>query len=318
MAPWKKALNISDSCYQEFKTQAKGSEPLVFWALKHKKIDLKQYMHWAMRAYSLPVLRESFLDNINLKREDIKTISAFNSYFAPVYTFEKKIFAVCVEPPLIKDSKILPLLARPEIIEKCWTRLQKTKSDEPGDAKAEPAEPAEPVESSPSQGLPTAITKITGLFGAEKKSTELEDVYADIFAKTKKYFSSSLVFRLKNQKFISVKWTQNIKQGQSEISISDTSIFRILVMSNTPYHGIIIKNDHHDQYFSAWGYKELPRHITLLPLHNESGQMMGAFLGIAENPVHRKYLNTIIDIVKPLKNVLSPKDSSQEKPVKAS
>ena len=328
---WKKALNVTDEEYSKWESNCQD-QSLTLWALKQKKIHLNEYMDWAVTHYSIPYLKDSFLYtnpmNTNLWN-DIKDSMEWSETLVPLYSWENKIFVGCVEPQEINNSACVPLLTSPKILGFCWKKIQNFSSQE----KVENTEKientvnytmkdVENVESienlaedellKDSSDNSTILENITSIFSKKNSTKDSEKIYNHVFSKTKKYFSSAVVLSFKNQKFTSLRWTKSIKETTKPIYVKEPSLFRMLVLSNTPHHGPIVSNNQHEECFREWGYSKLPKHVSLISIHNKSDQLCGAFLGVLRASfVHRKYLNKIIQTIKPLKEVMSTSEDEE-------
>ncbi len=331
---WKKALNVTNEEYSKWESNCQD-QSLTLWALKHKKIPLNKYMNWAVTHYSIPYLKDSFLHTNPMNSslwDTIKDSMEWNKTIVPLYSWEGKIFIGCVEPPKINNNTCVPLLTSPKILEFCWNKIQKfsdqektqdtvnyTMEDVEDVQNMEDMEDVQNMEDmedveklTEDESLKntanntTILGNISNLFNKKNSGQDSEKVYNQIFSKTKKYFSSAVVLSFKNQKFTSLRWTKSIKETSKPIDVKEPSLFRMLVLSNTPHHGTIVSNNQHEECFKEWGYSKLPKHVSLIPLHNKSNQLCGAFLGVLKSSfVHRKYLNKIIQTIKPLKEVVS-------------
>ena len=359
---WKKALNVSDENYDQWKSTCQ--EPsLTLWALKNDKIKLGEYMEWAIDHYSTPYLKDSFLYTNPINKElwnEVKNAMEWNETLVPLYSWENKIFVGCVEPPQINSKNCVPLLTSPKILEFCWNKVQKFSNQKTTDTEnivnytmknIENIEHIEAIENTEhikdtehdeniaetianiandsdtgdiehidesmkedhtkeASHKVTIIENITSIFSKKKTAPPSEKVYAHVFTKTKKYFSATIIFSFKNQKYTPVKWSQSIKETTKPIDIKEPSLFRMLTLSNTPHHGVLMRNPQHEQYFKEWGYSKLPKHVSLIPIHNKSDQLCGAFLGVLRSSfIQRKYLNKIIQAIQPLKEALSTPDN---------
>ena len=339
---WKKALKVADEDYNTWRSVCKEDQSLTLWVLKHKKIDLDKYMDWATAHYSIPYLKDSFLhtDPINTKLwNDVKDSMKWNETLVPLYSWEDKVFVGCVEPPSADNNAFLPVLTSPKILEFCWHKIQKLSKQKTLDTentvnytltgsesiqnieKEEQAlknleelvrEDGETIDDSPNNA--SIIDNITNMFSKKETSHQSKE-YDQVFSKTKKYFSAAVILSFNAQQFTPVKWTQSIKETTKPIDIKEPSLFRMLVLSNTPHHGAIVNNPQHEQCFKEWGYDKLPKYVSLIPIHNQSDhQLCGAFLGVLKPAfVHRKYLSKIMQTLKPLKESFLQEEESLQK-----
>ena len=296
---WKKAFQISDEDYYHWE-QASQNSSVIKWALKHKKIDLYRYMKWAVSHYSIPWLKDSFLEQSPLAEDlwtKVKDKAQWSEDFTPLYLWKEKIFAGCVEPPVNNNPLVVPLLASPKILDFCWSKLQ-----QPTTADERP-ESAHTVNKNSEN--PSIIESISGIFKKTSKKSK-DSSYEQIFSGMNKYCSAVIVFHIKNQEFLPIQSTIDIKQKDMSISIKEPSLFRMLVRSETPFHGVVGSNAQHLKYFQQLGFPKLPECVTLIPVHNKSQKLCGAVLGVLKPPFfQRRYLNNIMQTAKPLKDIFS-------------
>ncbi len=131
-------------------------------------------------------------------------------------------------------------------------------------------------------------TLITSITKVSKPET-----YDQLFKLSEKHFNAVIIFTFKNNEFKPVEWSSSINGPATPIKTDIPSIFRMITKSKNPYHGFIVKNKQHSHFFKLWGWKELPQHITLIPIFDHSKNIIGAYMGIADKTLHQKYLHEI-------------------------
>ena len=329
MKEWQTVFQISDDIFEEWKRLAK-STPITYWALKNNKINQKKYFEWASLRYSIPVLKNSFIENSLISQElwnRVKHHSPWNKTLLPIYEWENMVFVGCVEPPDIKKQSIIPILASPDNLQIIWQKLNAF-SDTAKKQTVQNIPPAKVKEQRESQNVSTVkpdhndyeektlLTSITnpGAFlktliqktkNHEVKKQASKNIPLDpIFEKCKKYFPQSLIFHFQNNQFIPVQWSPAIKGTPISVTTSKDSIFKIILASKQEYHGFIVENKVHLKFFKSCGFSKLPQHITLIPLFQTPDTPVGAFMGIANSTVDAQHLEEIKTWVENLKETI--------------
>ena len=101
-----------------------------------------------------------------------------------------------------------------------------------------------------------------------------------------------------------MEWSKSIDGPATPVKIDTPSIFSIIVKSSSPYHGYIVKNEQHTNFFKPWGFKTLPKHITMIPVFDSSKNIIGAYMGIADKTIQEKHLYEVQKWTKPLVKIL--------------
>ena len=86
--------------------------------------------------------------------------------------------------------------------------------------------------------------------------------------------------------------------------------------------GFVVENKQHNQFFTQWGFKELPPHVTLVPVFKShtagEKKMIGAFMGIAKASISPEALTQITAWCTPLeKAFISYQSNSKQTPTQA-
>lgn len=309
---WQKVFNVSEEDQNKWK-QSDQTDSFLTWALKYKKIHLDQYIDWAMQHYHLPFLKDSFFYDLTISQQlwdSVKDREKWNKGFVPIYEWEKTIFAGCLEPPEQKqDKNTIPILVSPKNLNTFWnkiqsfsrTKLEPLKKSNKNNTEEEGIKQTPGVLKKPMNLLNTVISHT--LFAQMKISAE-NQTYNQIFKISKKYFTGVILFSFNNNIFTPVEWSDAMEGPATPVKIDKPSIFKMIANSKSPYHGFIIKNEQHIQFFAPWGFAELPKHVTLIPVFNNSKQMIGAFMGIAKTMIHQKHLREITSWTTPLSKAI--------------
>jgi len=283
-------------------------------------------MDWALSFYKIPALKDDvFFSNIDIDNQDfwdsIKYRMEWTEKLVPFYQWNNICFVACLERSLEKLPKnIVPILVSQKVLNTLWNKFQqfcvKEEEVEEKETFSKDTEVLYPLDNQ------TKVTKSKGTSGNFlKKSVNLlntvihntalsklvyadsveDDSYQYFFQKSEKFFSDIIVFAILNNEFIPLEWTSSLEGNKSRIKIDQQpSVFKMIVTSRSPYHGIIMNNKVHSKFFSLWGFDALPKHVSLIPIMEKSKNIVGAFMGIANKSVDRKYLYEIMSWSQPL------------------
>ena len=316
-----KALNLSELDYKEWK-QTDQKNSFIYWAMKNDKLPPDQYKDWAIQHYKIPFLNDSFFYNITINKQlwkQVKDREKWNDSFVPIYEWENILFAGCIEPPKNLQSKnTVPVLSSLKNLNSFWKKIQLLSQPETNklyspNHKQSPAASSPASSKAPSQNVSsstfietilskTIITKIKALKG--------NNIYNQVFKLSEKYFIGVIIFSFMNNKFKPIEWSDSMEGPATPIGIDKPSIFKMVVQSKEPYHGFIIDNEQHKNFFAPWGFSELPAHITLVPVFDGEKNIIGAFMGVGDKNIHHKYLRLINEWTKPLSQTIQENNDS--------
>ena len=332
---WQEALHISELEYQQWQKQAGSDTSVISWAFENNKIHTEQYFTWAMSYYNIPFLKETFFHHISINSDlwnRTKKQAKWNKHFLPIYQWQGLTFAACLEPPEEKDKTIVPILATTEKLQFCWQKIQSftrsyTTHTPTTQASSDTANSlsTHQIEEIESQTISKVIaTKIhrflkTNIF--KKPIIQNSPIFSQVIEQAKEMFPQSIIFTYKKGQFSPIKWSKSLKGFPVPISIEQASIFKIVRKSKQPYHGFVVENRQHNQFFTQWGFKTLPPHVTLVPIfmpHPNENKLIGAFMGIAKESIPPESLIQIINWCKPLdKAFINYKSNPKQSPPQA-
>ncbi len=311
---WQDKFQISSANYKEWENSSRG-ESLAVWALKKNKISSSQYIEWATHHYRLPFLRESFFHNMSINQQlwnRVKNREQWNETFLPIYEWDNVLFAGCIKPPEhIQDKTIIPLLVLPKNLVFFWNKIEKFSSPEIlYTKKNHPDKPVNKKEKTGFFSTPAMLldTMVNLTITSHTKTGLEEQTYDQIFELSKNYFTGIIIFSFQDNEFTPVEWNDAMSGPTVPIKIKDPSIFKMIVTSRSPYHGFIVNNKVHKQFFTSWGFRELPKHITLIPLFDDSKKIVGAYMGIADKNIEKQTLYKLIKWTNLLPKALQKSD----------
>jgi hypothetical protein len=76
------------------------------------------------------------------------------------------------------------------------------------------------------------------------------------------------------------RWFKDLKRN-TEIDMSQPSVFKIVADSQFPYHGFIVPNETNEAFFKTWNQGKIPEHVTIWPLKGDH-DLIGMILGISD------------------------------------
>ena len=315
-------LNLSEHDHNEWKKTTQ-KDSFVIWALKNNKINVKQYMEWTTHHYRIPFLTESFFYNVTINQQfwsRVKDREPWSNTFLPVYEWDTILFAGCIEPPEnIQDKYTVPILATPKNLNIFWNKIEKLskpdvlykKKDYPNEPTTQVKEEKTSLFAKPSMLINTIIR--SSIITQPSIVTE-EEVYKQIFQLSEQYFTGTIIFSFHNNEFTPVEWSKLMSGPATPVKIEKPSIFKMIVKSRSSYHGFIVNNEQHSQFFTPWGFKTLPKHITLIPVFNSSKNIIGAYMGISDKMVDKNHLYKITKWANTLTKPLEESDKQYKNP----
>ena len=309
---WQAALNIPETKYQKWEKEA-GSLSVTAWALEKQKIPAEKYFTWAMEYYNMPMLKESFFHNISIHAsmwKNTRNQVKWNKYFLPIYQWENTTFAACIEPPENAYKQIITVLTSMEKLNFLWNKIQRLQDPKAMKSKEKPADNVIAIKEikDDSRRDKTIVTKIYDLFKSKVKTSNMSSHVAvpQVMEQVKNILPESIIFSYTNDAFLPIKWSSSLKVTMSSIPTDQPSIFKIVLQSKHAYHGFVVDNPNHRQFFNLFGYSTIPKHATLVPIFKSSAnqKLLGAFLGISQKTVPMESLNQIIEYCMPLSAAL--------------
>ena len=323
---WQERFSLSEADYNEWKVSSQRDSFAVY-AVKTNKIHIDQYMEWALHCYRIPFLMDSFFHNIMIHQQlwdRVKDRAKWNETFLPLYEWDNILFAGCLQTPEQDlEKNVVPLLVSPKNMSFCWNKI-KTFSSSIHQAKdlnkgVNSTSALNPNEENQNTAL---FSKSASLLNTFIKTTigsssqiQIQDneVYSQVFKLSEKYFTGVIIFSFQNKEFRPVEWSNSMEGPATPVKTDKPSVFRMIVQSRSPYHGFIIDNEQHKQFFNPWGFEKLPKHITLIPVFNSAKNIIGAFMGIADQNLPEKYLYIVKKWIGPLSKALNETKKQHKK-----
>jgi len=331
MKEWQKVFDISHQKYQEWKKHC-SEESVLTWALKNKKIDVTQYLKWAKDHFRIPLLNDSFfkVNTIQFRLwKSIKELEQWHEFFLPIHEWKGIVFAGCLEPPKITNKSVTPILVSPEKLTECWDKIQTFPVSEFTRSSSHQSRIIRLYHSikshksnkkrKPQKNKETKLNRITkfgtaifSTFSSSSSQTSIKDKCANILEQADQIFFGSIIFSYnKKEQFTPIVWSSSLNGPAKPTDTDIPSIFKIIKDSHQLYHGFIIKNKIHDQFFNDWGFDSLPQQVTLIPIfrYSQPSVIVGAFMGIAKISIHPTKLKRMINVCSPLEKYLATFDA---------
>ncbi len=106
------------------------------------------------------------------------------------------------------------------------------------------------------------------------------------FTELKQHFIAAWILRMDNNQLKPWKWDPVLKpmsdQATRSIDTTKPSLFRIVCRTKLPYHGHAVESPTNIEFFKAWGFAELPKHVTAVPIL--SGETLtGVMLAVGDS-----------------------------------
>ena len=312
---WQEIFNLSEKDHDEWKkTDQTDSFPI--WAIKHNKLHLDQYIDWAMQHHHVPFLKDSFFYDIEITQQfwnSTKDREKWNKDFLPIYEWENTLFVACLEPPEKKQDNIIPILTSPKNLKDCWNKIQSFSQFESKALKKSNKTKDENLATNTGILKSLLNTVVNSSLLTKITASSENQVYNQVFQISKKYFTGVIIFSFHDTLFTPIEWSDSMEGPANPVKIDKPSIFKMIANSKNPYHGFIIKNDQHSQFFASWGFAELPEHVTLVPLFNSSKEIIGAFMGISNKMIHQRHLKEIVAWTHPIAKAILKTEAQEKK-----
>ena len=321
---WQNRFSLSEADYNEWKNSDQ-KDSFAVYLLKANKIHIDQYREWALDCYQIPFLEDSFFQNLSFFKQlwdQVKYRSQWNENLMPLYEWDNILFVACLQLPEKQlEKNMVPLLVSPKNIKFLWNKTKTFAT--PLNIESEKKDPSRDLTLAPPQENPQAglfaksstllNTFVTTTIGLKQAPIPKNEVFSHIFKQSDQYFEGAIIFSFQNKEFQPLEWSDSMEGPATPIKTDKPSIFRMIVRSRSPYHGFIIDNEQHKKFFEPWGFKQLPKHVTLIPIFNSAKNIIGAFMGIANQNLPAKTLYVITKWTTPLSNTLNEASKQNKK-----
>jgi len=133
---------------------------------------------------------------------------------------------------------------------------------------------------------PEAVVDLDNDLPASLEAAESDkQVAAWAFNELKQIYNTSMILTAAETKLTPWKW-ESLWSPENEKAFetfegNKPGVFRIVARTKQPYHGFVVDSPANVEFFTAWGYLELPKHVSVLPLKVD-GHMIGMLLCVGE------------------------------------
>lgn len=124
--------------------------------------------------------------------------------------------------------------------------------------------------------------KVIGLKLEDLGDGELEPIWTEL----KDYFNQSLIMKFDEDGDFYIWKIDSHWKGEKNFadilfSLNDPSSFKVVVRSSLPFHGLVSASPVNEKFIATCGL-EIPRHVTIVPLFNDSTleKLVGFLVGI--------------------------------------
>lgn len=120
----------------------------------------------------------------------------------------------------------------------------------------------------------------------DKHQKEFANEIKNVFTKMHSYFEKCMILTLDvhEEKLRPYFWDETFISNAThtdDISLNHPSFFKIVFVSQKPYHGYIVPNDINEKFFDEWNQGSLPSHVTMTPLIINN-RIVGVLMGQGE------------------------------------
>lgn len=293
---WTDQFNIQPTQLEAWRLEAPEDTPILFWCLTEGKIPFDQYAQWAKENYGLAVLQDSYFENSTILdiKNRVDSELVWNPWNLPVGTWDGSTFIGCVEPPSEPLPNSVYVLADPRALRQCFDRIF---SEDEGkehtsifempeglnlnlvspEADNAPAglnlnlEEPPPVPEVAAQEAPepqTNVTQMTQMTQITQMTSVSSPVFNDLsgwWLHAKKSFSNCLILS-GDKDGLKAVWQNGVECDGPTVALNQPSLFRIAIRTQKPYHGFVVENEIHKDFFHALKINDLPKSITAISI----------------------------------------------------
>lgn len=146
--------------------------------------------------------------------------------------------------------------------------------------------PAPPAAVAPPRPAPTFTPATLPPAPAQLEAAQNESqAFAWAFLQLKSLYSHVMALRTDQQVAHPWLWSSQWSNPEHPIvranSLEQPSLFRIAARTRRPYHGFVVANDLHKEFFSNWGFSTLPACATAVPIL-VNNELWGLLLAIGD------------------------------------
>jgi hypothetical protein len=145
-------------------------------------------------------------------------------------------------------------------------------------------------------GVDTANANV-GPVTLSQAPTDIESAKTDdecmawFFRQARTRYGACLALIFSKNSLVPWKWESTIavKNPNSVVTFDSPSLFRITARTMRPYHGYVVENPMHQDFFASWGFGKLPVHVTGVPIII-GGTFRGMFVCTSSEPMTNEAL----------------------------
>ena len=313
--PWAANFQVQEEVFKKWENE-KSVDSFLFWTLKSNILAISSYFEWAKDHYQIPKLKNLFIENNSLSKEQwkrIKDLEEWTKEFAPLYEAQSTIYIACLEPPKEKKNYRF-VLAEPSFLEAHWKRIN---SFEELKAVEEPAKelkavsfPEEPTPRHPILDEPEELQRgddtnprkdqeinmnstSTNFTSVNLEAKEDSDFSLDVFDP---YFISIAFLEVKSDSFVILE-ARKMKFKNKKFIPCEPKNFLEITKRGHIYNGFVINNEVNKKFFDELGQSTLPNYVTAIPIKEGTSAVKKIILGTSI-----KFISG--DDVKKIKNIV--------------
>lgn len=143
--------------------------------------------------------------------------------------------------------------------------------EEPAAPQPAAPQPAAPQPAAPQPAAPPSHLK-------NSKSVIPENALAGWWSEAKNIFTHAVLLKVAGDHF-DVMWKDGQSLSAPSLSIKNPSLFRIALRTGKPYHGFVVENEIHSQFFESIGVRGYPSSVTALLVDGTNASFIISFFG---------------------------------------
>ncbi len=326
---------------ESYNKQSSPNMSLLCYALKNNFLTPHEYLEWAQKHYTLPILsnvffKENLNDNKNWNR--LKDLYQWNIEVQPIASWEEHLIIGCLEVPPQFPAGLKPIFVLCDFndLELSWNAKLSMPKTAPTPAVSMPPLPAKVIVPAPiatasdSTSFSALQTKSAGTKSGITKSTQKKNRYIlnalfdknsdlfnkkanAVFEKLKTHFEKSMILTLdaEEKNLHPYMWDKNFvatSDTNNAIPLETPSIFNIVHTTQKSFHGPVVLNSINEKFIDNWNQGTMPAHVTIVPLIINN-RPAGVLLSIGESTCYtfgtlKFYENLTVEFANELSSII--------------
>lgn len=136
-----------------------------------------------------------------------------------------------------------------------------------------------PNEEQDEQDFPQDLNEATAVL--KDANTNLNRTQSELIGELKTRYQNVVLLIYENHQMIPVDWDSGLNIDRQAIDMEQPSFLKVVYKSKKPYHGYLSENQFHQNLFKSWGLDNIPKHVTAMPIIEDS-ELKAVVVGIGD------------------------------------